>query len=139
MSSSEYLLEPDTYKYSTENPRESTAFTFKISPSSNPDTFATEKVTAFSVTVDCPAIILPSASLKACIVVPLDTINCPPTTLTVSFSNTVVFSVPRILMFSNSAEPFPAVSILQPLRLVAKLDDSNLPLECMIKPISFSP
>ena len=48
----------------------------------------------------------------------------------------MVLRVPRILIFSNSAEPLPKVSILQPLTLVTKLDDSNLPDECIIKPVS---
>ena len=39
-------------------------------------------------------------------------------------------------MFSNSAEPLPSVSILQPFTFVTKLDDSNRPLECIISPFS---
>ena len=50
----------------------------------------------------------------------------------------MVFNVPRILIFSNSADPLPRVSILQPFRLVAKLEDSNLPEECITRPTSFS-
>ena len=48
LESSEYLLEPETYKYSTLNPVSSTDFTFNISPSLNPDTLANDKVTAFA-------------------------------------------------------------------------------------------
>ena len=39
-------------------------------------------------------------------------------------------------MFSNSAEPLPSVSILQPFTFDTKLDDSNRPLECIISPFS---
>ena len=138
-ASSEYLFEPDMYTYSTLKPASLTDLILSISPSVNPEVLATENVTAFAAYDDDPAKITPSVSFKGCIVVALETINCPPTTLTVSFSNTVVLSVPLIRIFSNSAEPLPIVSILQPFKLETKLDDSSFPSECITKPVSFSP
>jgi len=63
--------------------------------------------------------------------VELATYNCPPTALTVSFSNTAVANVPRILIFSNSAVPLPSEDILQPLTLDAKSAVSIVPSECI--------
>ena len=40
--------------------------------------------------------------------------NWPPTAFTVSFSNTAVLNVPRILIFSNSAKPFAFAEIIHP-------------------------
>ncbi len=137
--SSEYLFEPDTYTYSTLKPASLTDLILSISPSVKPEVLATENVTSFAAYDEDPAKITPSSSFRGCIVVALATINCPPTTLTVSFSKTVVLKVPLIRIFSNSAEPFPIVSILQPFRLETKLDDSSFPLECIISPVSSSP
>ena len=61
------------------------------------------------------------------------TYNWPPTAFTVSFSNTAVFIVPRIVAFSNSAVPLFSADILQPFTPLAKSDVSNLPLECITK------
>ena len=46
--------------------------------------------------------------------------NCPPTALIVSFSNTVVFNVPRILASSTSILPLPSVDNLIPFNPLAK-------------------
>ena len=44
------------------------------------------------------------------------TYNCPPTALTVSFSNTAVDKVPLIFAFSNSANPLSCADIFQPFK-----------------------
>ena len=130
-----YLCEPVTYKYSTENPVSPTDLAFKISPVTNPLTFAKLIVTSVAEEPELPAIIsLPL--LNGCSVVEFATINCPPTTFTLSFSNTAVESVPLILAFSNSAVPLPNVSILQPFKLVAKSALSIVPSACNINPFS---
>ena len=124
-----------TCRYSTENPVSPTNLALIISPGANPLTLSILIVTSEADAVSAPAIMIlplfnaPNADAFA-------TINCPPTTLTLSFSNTAVDNVPLILQFSNSAVPFPKLSILQPFRLDAKSALSNLPLECMIKPLS---
>ena len=61
------------------------------------------------------------------------TYNIPPTAFTVSFSNVVVLNVPRILMFSNSAVPFPNEDILQPARNGSKSRVRISPDESIIK------
>ena len=44
------------------------------------------------------------------------TYNCPPTALTVSFSNTAVDNVPRIFAFSTSINPLFSAEIFQPFK-----------------------
>ena len=81
-----------------------TFFAVIISPAVNPLAFATWIVVSLAPT-----------SFEPVIVVELAIYNCPPTALTLSFSNTAVFIVPRIVTFSNSALPLFADDILQPL------------------------
>ena len=76
---------------------------------------------------------LTPTSLEPVIVVEFPTYNWPPTALTVSFSNTAVLSVPRIVTCSNSALPLPADDILQPLTPVWNVDVSNTPVEFITK------
>ena len=66
-------------------------------------------------------------------VVELATYNCPPTAFTVSFSNTVVFKVPRIEIFSNSAWPLFVESNLKPFTPLAKSFVSIKPLELSVR------
>ena len=85
-------------------------FTFlikRISPAENPLAFLTDIVAS-----DKPT--------EPVIVVELATHNCPPTAFTDSFSKVVVLNVPLILIFSNSAVPFPSDEIFQPFNPLAK-------------------
>ena len=70
-------------------------------------------------------------------VVELAIYNCPPTAFTLSFSNTAVESVPRILAFSTSRNPPEAAVNLNPLpgTLLANPLDSIVPsLRIIISP-----
>ena len=51
--------------------------------------------------------------------------NCPPTAFTVSFSNTAVDNVPRILAFPTSKNPLSNAVSLTPLPLPAILPDEK--------------
>ena len=85
-------------------------FTFlirSISPAENPLAFLTDIVTSL-------------APIEPVSVVELATHNCPPTAFTDSFSKVVVLNVPLILIFSNSAVPFPSDEIFHPCNPLAK-------------------
>ena len=73
--SDEYLFEPETYRYSKLNPVLLTDLIFNISPSLNPETLATENVTALAAYEEDPAIIVPVSDRKGSIVVELAIIN----------------------------------------------------------------
>ena len=111
-----------TLIYSVVNPVSVTFFKLNISFATNPLTFTTLIVAKLADIWPDPV----SA-------VELATYNWPPTAFTVSFSNTAVERVPRIVAFSNSASPLPSEDILQPFTPLAKSAVSNLPLECMIR------
>ena len=64
------------------------------------------------------------------------TINCPPTAFTVSFSNTVVFNVPRILASSTSKLPLFDVDSLTPFSPLTKSFVSMVSLVIKNPPIS---
>ena len=137
------LCEPSTCKYSTAKPVSSTFLALMIEPEVNPVTFAILIVTSATPIDDEAAgpvlnTKLPLEFLNGCVVVEFAIINCPPTTFTLSFSNTAVLNVPLILAFSNSAVPLPSLDILQPFNPVAKSEVSNVPLDLIIKPVSAS-
>ena len=134
----EYLWEPSTFIYSTENPVSFTDLTFNTSPAANPETLWQLIVVVEFDIVTAPAITNPLAFLNGPICVELATINWPPTTLTDSFSNTVVDNVPLIFAFSNSAVPLPTDDILQPFNPLTKSAVSSVPLACNIRPCSSS-
>ena len=108
--------------YSVEKPVSLTFFKLAISPCTNPLTFSTLIVALLAEVIPEPDNTVEFA-----------TYNWPPTAFTVSFSNTAVDKVPRIVAFSNSAVPLPSESILHPFTPLAKSAVSNLPLECMTK------
>ena len=66
-------------------------------------------------------------------VVELATHNCPPTAFTDSFSKVVVLRVPLILIFSNSAVPFPSDEIFHPCNPLAKSLVCNIPSGFIIR------
>ena len=80
-----------TFIYSVVNPVELNFFNKIISPASNPLAFATCIVSSSTDIVAEPVMVVSFA-----------TCSCPPTAFTLSFSNTVVFNVPRILASSTS-------------------------------------
>ena len=98
-----------TLTYSVAKPVLLTFFKDNISSATKPVTFSTDIVV-------CAAVCIPfGAAAEPVRTVEFATYNCPPTALTVSFSNTAVFNVPLILAFSTSKNPpFCAVS-LKPL------------------------
>ena len=81
----------------------------------NPVTFSTGILVAVALICAEPVI-----------VVALPTCNCPPTALTLSFSNTVVDSVPLIFTFCASIIPLSAEDILTPFSPLTKSVVSRL-------------
>ena len=96
--------------YSVENPVGDTFFNESISLGTKPEAFSTDIVVAVGGYV-------PAGNAADDVnVVEFATYNCPPTALTVSFSNTAVDNVPRIFAFSNSANPLLVDDIDQPCK-----------------------
>ena len=109
-----------TNKYSVANPVAFTFFADNISFATNPPTFATDIVVS-EVPTNPPK--EPDSTVE------FATYNWPPTAFTVSFSNTAVANVPRILAFSTSRNPPEAAVNLNPLpfKSLAKPADSIVP------------
>ena len=108
--------------YSVPKPVAVTFFAVITSPAAKPLAFATWIVVSLTPT-----------SLEPVIVVEFPTYNWPPTALTVSFSNTAVLSVPRMVTCSNSALPLPIDDILQPFTPLWNVEVSSKPLEFITK------